>query len=67
MTVFDNMSFALKLAKVAPDEIKKKVEAAAEKLNLSAYLKRTPKELSGGQLARGHWPRHRARPQDILV
>ena len=36
MTVFDNMSFALKLAKVAPDEIKKKVEAAAEKLNLSA-------------------------------
>nr|WP_315244661.1 sn-glycerol-3-phosphate ABC transporter ATP-binding protein UgpC [uncultured Albidiferax sp.] len=52
MTVFDNMSFALKLAKVAPDEIKKKVEAAAEKLNLTAYLKRTPKELSGGQRQR---------------
>ena len=52
MTVFDNMSFALKLAKVAPDEIKKKVEAAADKLNLTAYLKRTPKELSGGQRQR---------------
>jgi len=52
MTVFDNMSFALKLAKVAPDEIKRKVEAAADKLNLTAYLKRTPKELSGGQRQR---------------
>jgi multiple sugar transport system ATP-binding protein len=52
MTVFDNMSFALKLAKVAPDEIKRKVEAAADKLNLTAYLQRTPKELSGGQRQR---------------
>ena len=52
MTVFDNMSFALKLAKVAPAEIKRKVEAAADKLNLTAYLKRTPKELSGGQRQR---------------
>ena len=52
MTVYDNMSFALKLAKVSPDEIKKKVESAAEKLNLTAYLKRTPKELSGGQRQR---------------
>jgi multiple sugar transport system ATP-binding protein len=52
MTVYDNMSFALKLAKVAPDEIKRKVEAAADKLNLTAYLQRTPKELSGGQRQR---------------
>ncbi len=52
MTVHDNMSFALKLAKVSPEEIKKKVESAAEKLNLTAYLKRTPKELSGGQRQR---------------
>ncbi len=52
MTVEDNMSFALRLAKVDPDEIDKKVSKAAEKLDLTQYLKRTPKELSGGQRQR---------------
>jgi multiple sugar transport system ATP-binding protein len=52
MTVFDNMSFALKLARVAPDAIEKKVRRAAEILNLDAYLARTPRELSGGQRQR---------------
>ncbi|WP_395024059.1 ABC transporter ATP-binding protein [Comamonas odontotermitis] len=52
MSVFDNMSFALKLAKVPAQEIRQKVEAAADKLNLSKYLQRTPKELSGGQRQR---------------
>jgi len=52
MSVYDNMSFALKLAKVPADEIRRKVEAAAEKLNLSSYLQRTPRELSGGQRQR---------------
>jgi multiple sugar transport system ATP-binding protein len=52
MTVEDNMSFALRLAKVDPAEIKEKVEKAAEKLDLTAYLKRTPGQLSGGQRQR---------------
>ena len=52
MSVYDNMSFALKLAKVDPAEIRKKVERAAAQLNLSNYLQRTPKELSGGQRQR---------------
>ena len=52
MSVYDNMSFALKLAKVPEAEIRQKVEAAAAKLNLSNYLQRTPKELSGGQRQR---------------
>ncbi|SIQ56849.1 ABC transporter ATP-binding protein [Pseudacidovorax sp. RU35E] len=52
MSVYDNMSFALKLAKVPADEIRRKVEAAAEKLNLGKYLQRTPRELSGGQRQR---------------
>jgi multiple sugar transport system ATP-binding protein len=52
MSVYDNMSFALKLAKVDPAEIKTKVERAAAQLNLSNYLQRTPKELSGGQRQR---------------
>ncbi|HVR51718.1 MAG TPA: ABC transporter ATP-binding protein [Pseudorhodoferax sp.] len=52
MSVYDNMSFALKLAKVDAAEIRKKVERAAAQLNLSNYLQRTPKELSGGQRQR---------------
>ena len=52
MTVFDNMSFALKLAKVDPATRKEKVERAAEILNLTPYLQRKPKELSGGQRQR---------------
>jgi len=52
MTVFDNMSFALKLAKVDPAVRKEKVERAAKILNLTQYLDRTPKQLSGGQRQR---------------
>ena len=52
MTVEDNMSFALRLAKVEPKVIQDKVAKAAAKLNLTPYLKRTPKELSGGQRQR---------------
>ncbi|GAC1389479.1 MAG: ABC transporter ATP-binding protein [Variovorax sp.] len=52
MSVADNMSFALKLANVPKDEIRKKVDHAARTLNLTAYLDRTPKELSGGQRQR---------------
>ena len=52
MSVYDNMSFALKLAGVAKDEIRSKVEHAARTLNLTQYLERTPKELSGGQRQR---------------
>jgi multiple sugar transport system ATP-binding protein len=52
MSVYENMSFALKLAKVDPKVIQEKVERAASILNLSTYLQRTPKELSGGQRQR---------------
>ena len=52
MSVYENMSFALKLAKADPAVIKQKVERAADILNLTAYLQRTPKELSGGQRQR---------------
>lgn len=52
MSVYENMSFALKLAKADPAVIKDKVERAAKILNLTQYLERTPKELSGGQRQR---------------
>jgi multiple sugar transport system ATP-binding protein len=52
MTVFENMSFALKLAGVKKNLIREKVDKAAAILNLTEYLERTPKALSGGQRQR---------------
>jgi len=52
MTVRENMGFALKLAKVDKAEIDKKVEAAAETLDLTQHLDRRPANLSGGQRQR---------------
>ena len=52
MSVFDNMSFALKLAGVDKAVIREKVERAAKILNLETYLERTPRALSGGQRQR---------------
>jgi multiple sugar transport system ATP-binding protein len=52
MTVFENMAFGLKLAKVPKDEIERKVREAARILQLEALLERRPKALSGGQRQR---------------
>ena len=52
MSVYDNMSFALRLANENKKVIDDKVQRAAQILNLTAYLQRTPKELSGGQRQR---------------
>lgn len=52
MTVYDNMAFGLKLRKVHKDEIKRRVQVAAETLGIEALLKRKPRELSGGQRQR---------------
>lgn len=52
MTVRENMSFALKLAKKSPDEISTAVNRAAKILQLDEYLDRLPKALSGGQRQR---------------
>lgn len=52
MTVFENMAFGLKLAKVPKQEIELRVNEAAAILGLQPYLKRKPKALSGGQRQR---------------
>ena len=52
MSVADNMSFSLKMAKVPADERKKRVEDAAKILGLTEFLERKPKALSGGQRQR---------------
>jgi sn-glycerol 3-phosphate transport system ATP-binding protein len=52
MSVFDNMAYGLKIAKVPVDEIKTRVDKAAKILELGALLQRKPRELSGGQRQR---------------
>jgi multiple sugar transport system ATP-binding protein len=52
MSVAENMGFALKMAKVPPDERRQRVEEAAKLLGLTDYLERKPKALSGGQRQR---------------
>jgi multiple sugar transport system ATP-binding protein len=52
MTVADNMGFALKIAGMPKDQIRKRVEEAAKILDLQEYLARKPKALSGGQRQR---------------
>ena len=52
MTVRENIAFGLKMRKVDKATIDKKVQEAAEILNLTEYLDRKPKQLSGGQRQR---------------
>jgi sn-glycerol 3-phosphate transport system ATP-binding protein len=52
MSVFENMAYGLKIAKVSQEDIKKRVHAAATALELSHLLERKPRELSGGQRQR---------------
>src|SRR5690349_18640353 len=52
MTVFENMSFGLRLRKFPKAEIKQRVETAARILDITELLSRRPKQLSGGQRQR---------------
>jgi multiple sugar transport system ATP-binding protein len=52
MTVQENMGFGLKIAKVAREDIRAKVAAAAKTLQIEHLLARRPKDLSGGQRQR---------------
>jgi multiple sugar transport system ATP-binding protein len=52
MSVRENLAFGLKLRKVKKDEIERRVNEAAETIQLQKLLDRKPKELSGGQRQR---------------
>jgi multiple sugar transport system ATP-binding protein len=52
MTVRNNMGFALKIAGVSKEEIDKRVERAADILDLTPFLERKPRAMSGGQRQR---------------
>ena len=52
MSVFENMAYGLKIAKVSMADIQARVDKAAGILELSNLLHRKPRELSGGQRQR---------------
>jgi sn-glycerol 3-phosphate transport system ATP-binding protein len=52
MTVFENMAYGLKIARIPKDEIHLRVDKAAQILELQPYLNRKPGALSGGQRQR---------------
>jgi multiple sugar transport system ATP-binding protein len=52
LSVFDNLAFGLKLRKTPKDEIKRRVNAAADILGIKELLDRKPRQLSGGQRQR---------------
>ncbi len=52
MSVYDNMAYGLKIAKVPKSQIDERVNKAARILELGALLERKPRQLSGGQRQR---------------
>ncbi len=52
MSVYENMSFSLRLRKQVKEVIDRKVREAASILNLTSFLDRSPRQLSGGQRQR---------------
>ncbi|MGP1256924.1 MAG: sn-glycerol-3-phosphate import ATP-binding protein UgpC [Kiloniellales bacterium] len=52
MSVYDNMAYGLKIAKLDKPEIEERVQRAATMLELAHLLQRKPRQLSGGQRQR---------------
>jgi sn-glycerol 3-phosphate transport system ATP-binding protein len=52
MTVYENMSYGLRIRRFAPTQIEERVQRAAKILELGPFLQRRPRELSGGQRQR---------------
>ncbi|MEW6341257.1 MAG: sn-glycerol-3-phosphate ABC transporter ATP-binding protein UgpC [Paraburkholderia sp.] len=52
MSVFENIAFGLRIAKVSSDEIRRRVNEAARVLQIESLLERKPRALSGGQRQR---------------
>jgi multiple sugar transport system ATP-binding protein len=67
MTVEKNLSFGLRVAKVAKDEIARRIARAAEILQIQPLLQRKPAELSGGQRQRVAIGRALVRDVDVFL
>ncbi|WP_417309833.1 ABC transporter ATP-binding protein [Devosia sp.] len=67
MTVERNLSFGLRVSGMAKDEIKRRVDRAAEILQIQPLLQRKPANLSGGQRQRVAIGRALVRDVDVFL
>src|SRR5690242_2082703 len=67
LSVFENIAFPLRLKKVADDEVRRRVEEAANTLELTEHLERKPSQLSGGQRQRVAMGRAIVRQADAFL
>jgi multiple sugar transport system ATP-binding protein len=67
MKVSENIGYPLKVARASKDVKQAKVAEAAEKVDLTPYLNRYPKDLSGGQRQRVALARALIRDPDIFL
>jgi ABC-type sugar transport system ATPase subunit len=67
MTVFDNISFPLRIKKISKDEISRRVREVAELLRLEELLQRKPSQLSGGQQQRVALARALVKRPDVFL
>jgi len=67
LSVFENIAFPLRLAKTPEAEVREKVNAAADVLELHEHLERKPANLSGGQRQRVAMGRAIVRDADVFL
>jgi len=67
MSAYENMAFGLKIQKLAPDEIKRRITDAAEVLGIDSVLNRKPGQMSGGQRQRVAMGRAMVRRPDVFL
>ena len=67
MTVYENISYGLKLKKASKEEMDKRVAEMLEMFNLTGLEDRFPKQMSGGQQQRVAFARALVMGQDILL
>ncbi|KAA9396603.1 ABC transporter ATP-binding protein [Haloarcula sp. CBA1130] len=67
MDVYDNISFGLRLRDYPQDEIDRRVERAADIVQLEGMLNRMPEEMSGGQRQRVAIARAIVREPDVFL
>jgi len=67
LTVWDNIAFGLRRARMPADEIRQRVEAMLKLVQLSSYAKRKPHQISGGQQQRVALARSLAKKPQLLL
>ena len=67
MSVFENLTFPMRLKKVAKDKMRERAQRVADMLGIGALMDRKPGQLSGGQQQRVALGRALAKEPDILL